>query len=123
MSSRWSERLRHALGFRLALWYAVIFVASATALVAITYFLLAASLRQYDHEIVETTLVRYAAAYARGGVSGLAREMRAAEVAATPAPVFVRALGAGQDLVFLSMPEAWRRFDFSQLATPALTGE
>jgi signal transduction histidine kinase len=123
MSSRWRERLRHALGFRLALWYAVIFVASATALVAITYLLLAASLRQYDHEIVETTLVRYAAAYARGGVNGLAREMRAAEVTAAPAPVFVRALGAGEDLVFLSMPEAWRRFDFSQLATPALTGE
>ena len=37
MFSAWREALRDALGLRLALWYAVIFVASALALVALTY--------------------------------------------------------------------------------------
>lgn len=123
MFSKWRERLRHTLGFRLALWYAVIFVASSLALVGLTYLLLAASLRQYDRDTIETYLVQFAAAYARGGANGLAREIRRIEVAAAPGPLFVRTVGARQDVLFLSMPEAWRRFDLSQLATPSLSGE
>src|SRR5215203_5907549 len=38
-------------------------------------------------------------------------------------PLFVRTLGTGQDVIFVSMPEAWRRFDLSQLATPPLSGQ
>ena len=123
MFSKWRERLRHTLGFRLALWYAVIFVASSLALVGLTYLLLAASLRQYDRDTIEAYLVQFAAAYARGGANGLAREIRRIEVAAAPGPLFVRTVGARQDVLFLSMPEAWRRFDLSQLATPSLSGE
>ena len=71
MYSKWRERLRKAVGFRLAWWYALVFTASAVALVGISYVLLAATLRQYDREIVQTTLVQFASAYARGGVDGL----------------------------------------------------
>ena len=60
------ERQRPTLGLRLALWYAAIFVASSLALIALTYLLLSTSLRQYDREIIETTLVRYATAYRDG---------------------------------------------------------
>ena len=123
MFSRWTDRLRHALSFRLALWYAVVFVASSTALIAITYLLLAASLRRYDREMIQTTLVQYATAYARGGAEGLDREIRTSRVGAAPGPFFVRTIGAQRDVIFLSMPEAWRRFDLSQLGTPPLSGE
>ena len=123
MFSRWRERLRHTLGFRLALWYAVVFVASSLALVGLTYVLLASSLRQYDRDTIETMLVRFVAAYSTGGVRALTREMEAMQIASEPGPVFVRTVGARQDLVFLSIPDAWRQFDLSQLATPALSGE
>jgi signal transduction histidine kinase len=123
MSSRWRERLGHTLGFRLALWYALIFLGSAAALIGLTYLLLAASLRQYDREVIQTTLVQYAAAYVRGGVDALAREIRTSQVGAAQGPLFVRALGARRDLVFLSMPEAWDRFDLGQLASPPASGE
>jgi signal transduction histidine kinase len=123
MSSRWRERLGRTFGFRLALWYAVVFVASALTLVVLTYALLALSLRQYDRQTIETTLVQYASTYARGGVDALAREIRRTQTAGTRGPLFVRALGARQDLVFLSMPEAWERFDLSQLAAPGLSGQ
>ncbi|MCC6774323.1 MAG: HAMP domain-containing histidine kinase, partial [Gemmatimonadaceae bacterium] len=123
MYSRWRERIRHALGFRLALWYAVIFVASSLALVALTYTLLAGSLRQYDRETVEGTLVKFAGAFRRGGVDGLVREMRTTQIASSPGPFFVRTVGSRQDVIFLSMPDALRRFDLSQLATPSLNGE
>ncbi len=123
MFSSWRERLRHTLGFRLALWYAVVFVASSLAIVALTYVLLAASLRQYDRETIQTTLVQFAGAYARGGVAALDREIREIQLATEPGPMFVRTVGSGQDVIFLSVPEAWRLFDFSQLATPALSGQ
>lgn len=123
MFSRWRERLRHTLGFRLALWYAVVFVASSLAIVGLTYVLLAATLRQYDRETLQTTIVQFAGAYARGGVDGLAREIRTVQLAADPGPLFVRTVGASRDVVFLSMPDAWRQFDLSQLETPALSGE
>lgn len=123
MFSKWRERLRHTLGFRLALWYAVVFVASSLAIVGLTYVLLAASLRQYDRETIQTTLVQFATAYARGGPDALAGEIRAVQLAADPGPLFVRTLGARRDVVFLSIPEAWRQFDLSQLATPELSGE
>ena len=123
MFSRWRERLRHTLGFRLALWYAVVFVASSLALVGLTYVLLAASLRQYDRETIQTTLVAYASAYARGGVDALARRDPHEQLAAEQGPLFVRTLGSRPDVLFLSMPDDWRQFDLSQLATPALSGE
>ena len=123
MSLRWTDRLRHALSFRLALWYAVVFVASSTALIALTYVLLAASLRRYDREMIQSTLVQYATAYARGGVPALDREIRTSQVGAAPGPFFVRTIGAQQDVIFLSIPEAWRRFDLSQLGTPPFSGE
>jgi signal transduction histidine kinase len=123
MFSRWRERLRHTLGLRLALWYAIIFVASSIALVAITYLLLAATLRQSDRQSIQTMLVQFAGAYARGGPVALAREMEATQRATSPGPLFVRALGRREEVAFVSMPEAWRRFDFSQLTTPPLSGE
>jgi signal transduction histidine kinase len=85
--------------------------------------LLSASLRQYDRDTIQTTLVQFATAYSRGGVDALAREIRSVQLASEPGPLFVRTVGASQDVVFLSMPDAWRQFDLSQLATPALSGE
>jgi hypothetical protein len=57
MFSKWRERLRHTLAFRLALWYAVIFLASSLALTALTYLLVSTSLQRYDREVIRTALV------------------------------------------------------------------
>ena len=120
MFSRWRERLRHALGLRIALWYAAVFIGSALALIGITYLLLAASLRHYDREIIQTTLIQYVGAYSRGGVDALYAEWRRTQAAAQ-GPLFVRAVGAGEKFIFI-MPEAWQ-FDLSQLASPPLSGQ
>ena len=123
MASNWSERVRHTLGLRLALWYAGLFVASSLALVALTYVLVAATLRQYDRDTIQTMLVQFGAAYTRSGVEGLRREILRTQVAASPGPLFVRTVDARHDLIYLSVPEAWQRFDLSQLATPSLSGQ
>ena len=123
MFSSWRERLRHTLGFRLALWYAVVFVVSSLALTALTYVLVAASLRQYDREHIRTALVQYATAYATRGVRGLADEIRRTQDAAAPGPLLVRTVGARQDVTFLSRPEGWRHFDLSRLEPPSPDGQ
>ena len=123
MFSRWRERLGGSMRFRLAWWYALIFVASSAMIVALTYVLLAAALRQYDHEIIQTTLVEFADRLR-------ARRRRRADRARSSGPsrpgaagpLFVR-VGGRQSVVFLSMPEGWRGFDLSQLAEPGLAGE
>lgn len=121
MYSRWRERLRGTLGFRLALWYAGLFVGSSLALTALTYVLVSASLRQYDREAIRASLLQYAAAYEARGVRGVAAEIQQSQAAA-PGPLLVRIVGARQGVTFLSMPEGWRRFDLSRLNEPP-TGE
>jgi signal transduction histidine kinase len=120
MSSSPPDRRSPTLGFRLAIWYAAIFVASSLALIALTYLLLSNSLAQYDREIIETTLTRYARAYGQAGVDGLASAIRRDQAAAGYEPLFVRAVGPFQDLVYVSPQTEWRRYDLSQLASPAL---
>lgn len=122
MSSRWRERLRGTLGFRLALWYAGLFVGSSLALTALTYVLVSASLRQYDREGIRTALLQYAAAYEARGVRGVAAEIQQSQ-AAMPGPLLVRIVGARQGVTFLSMPEGWRRFDLSRLNEPPTGAE
>jgi heavy metal sensor kinase len=115
MSSK-LERLRGALGFRLALYYAAVFLAGTLALAAITYFLLAASLRQADHDLIHNTLRRYAAAYERGGLPLLNRLITADRVAGRYEPLLVRVLGDRAEAVYFSMPQDWR-FDLEQLSS------
>jgi signal transduction histidine kinase len=123
MYSRWRERLRHTLGFRLALWYALIFVGSALALTGLTYVLVAASLRQYDREIIGTTLVQYARAYQLGGVAALRDEIQRTQATAAPGPMLVRTVGARQTVTFFSRPNEWPDFDLSRLQVPSLDGQ
>jgi signal transduction histidine kinase len=113
------ERKRPALGLRLAIWYAAIFVASSLTLIALTYLLLSTSLRQYDREIIETTLVRYATAYRTSGVNGLAAAIRRDQTGATYEPLFVRAVGPFQDVMYLSPQTEGRGYDLAQLEVPA----
>jgi signal transduction histidine kinase len=122
MYSRWRERLRHTLGFRLALWYAVIFVVSSLALTGLTYFLLDASLRQYDREIIGRTLLQYARAYEAAGVGGLQDEIQRTQAAAAPGPMLVRVVGSRQAVTFLSRPGEWPEFDLSSLEPPSPEG-
>ena len=123
MYSRWRERLRHTLGFRLALWYAAVFVVSSLALTGLTYLLVAASLRQYDREIIRTALVQYAGAYQVGGVAALQEEIQRTQATAAPGPLLVRTVGARQAVTFLSRPDDWRDVDLSRLEVPSPDGQ
>lgn len=112
------ERLRHAFGLRLAVWYAAIFVVSSLALIVLTYLLLSAALRSYDREQVQTTFVEYAAAWLRGGEPALAAAIRRNQAAAGYEPLLVRAVGPFGGVAFLNAPQDWQQFDVTRLRTP-----
>jgi len=93
-------------GLRIALWYAVLFVAGSIAIVLLTYYLTAASLAQRDQQIIRGKLGDYAAAYQRGGARVLAATVRAEQQAA-PERLFVRVVDRGVESIVLSNPEGW----------------
>jgi len=71
MSSRLLEQFRRSLTFRLNLWYAAIFIASAIVLFLLTYALLYTAAGNKDREVVDAELKEYAAIYAERGLRGL----------------------------------------------------
>ncbi len=115
MSSRWPDRLRYSLTFRLAAWYAVLFVASVMVLYGLTYLLLARSLQTSDHDIIRSTLQRYAADYELGGFEALNRSISADRVAGRHESLFVRVTGRGAEAVFFNVPGDWGGVDLSRL--------
>ena len=122
MSSRPADRVPPTLGVRLTWWYALVFIASSLAFVAITYALLAAALRMHDREFVQSTLIQFASAYTRGGPELVRREIQRVQISGVEGPLFVRAVTRAQEVVLVSMPDRWRQFDPAQLSTPSLAG-
>jgi signal transduction histidine kinase len=93
-------------GLQIALWYATLFVVGSIAIVFLTYYLTAASLAQRDRQIIDAKLGEYTAAYARGGVEGLADTVRAEQLTA-PERLFVRVVNRRSEVIVFSMPQGW----------------
>ena len=93
-------------GFRLALWYATLFIVSAIVIVFVTYWLTSISLAQRDQQVLQSKLGDYAAAYQRGGLGELAETVRA-EQSTAPERLFVRVVDQGREAVVLSQPQGW----------------
>ncbi|MBA4148910.1 MAG: HAMP domain-containing histidine kinase [Verrucomicrobia bacterium] len=102
------KRIHHTLSFRLTLWYAVLFTASAGVLFLISYVLLSVSIERKDREIVEARAKEYAAIYQSGGVPGLQRWLAGTEDSQKP---FVRLVSPINTVLFLSAPQEWIELD------------
>jgi len=93
---------RRTLGLRLSLWYAAVFILSTVGLVALTYALLASSLAQRDHDIINATLREYVSRYEAGGLPALQRAVEIEERTGQRERLFVRVLGPGADALFVT---------------------
>ena len=105
-----------AFGLRLALWYALLFVAGELAIVLLTYELTASSLAERDRMVLDAKLGQYATEYERGGLPQLTETVRA-EQSTAPERLFVRVVDRGSEAIVMSMPEGW---DPKQLETASL---
>jgi len=111
-------RLRDALGFRLGLWYALLFVAGGVTLTLLTYAFLASALAQRDQELVLSSLERYVDRYRRGGLAGLEEAVASDRIAGRQESLFVRVLGSGEEALFVNLPAAWSELDLAPLRAP-----
>jgi len=118
MSSKWGESFRHTLALRLGIWYAAIFVISATALTLFAYLLLARALEVRDHQVIDALLTRYAARYARAGLPGLLRLIDEDAVEGRHEQMLVRVLNGGTELVYDPDPGDGSALDASELDQP-----
>ncbi len=118
MSSRWSDGFRNALTLRLGLWYAGLFVVSATVLLAITYLLLGRALASQDHDVLASMLSRYASEYQRSGLEGLRRLVEDDESEGRHERVLVRVTGPQAEVVYFAQPPGWATYDLSRLDDP-----
>jgi heavy metal sensor kinase len=66
-----ARKLFRSFAFRLSLWYALVFAASAAVLVLVVYYLVASALQDKDEEVILTKLKEYAALYIGGGLPAL----------------------------------------------------
>ena len=107
--------MRRTLGLRLSLWYAAVFIVSTVGLVSLTYALLATSLAQRDHDIINATLSEYASRYEAGGLPALQRAVEIEERTGQRERLFVRVLGPGADALFVTTPPGWTDFDVDAL--------
>jgi signal transduction histidine kinase len=123
MSFELPERLARTFGSRLAMWYFGLFAVSAAMVLGLAYTLLAISLRARDRELVESTLVRYAAAFERRGLGGLDAAIKADGATGRYEPLFVRVLTPGGSLTYTNMPNGWGAFNRDQLWSPPLLGQ
>jgi signal transduction histidine kinase len=118
MSSRWPESIRHTFAWRLGLWYAALFVASAATLALATYLLLGRALAAQDHDVLQSMLARYAAEYSRTGLPGLRRLLEADASEGRLERLMVRVVNDQAEVVYFATPPGWSDFDLSGLDQP-----
>jgi signal transduction histidine kinase len=121
MFSSWRKGLINTFGARLALWYFILFAASALIVVLVAGLLLQASLARRDRDALLASLVRYLDAYSKGGVSVLDSLVAADRAAATYEPVLVRVVAGGRTRM-LSIPVEWSHFNLDHLVVPVAGG-
>ncbi len=98
------ERLRQSLAFRLAVQYALVFALSAAVLFGVLYWVLAAALEGRERQAVATRAEHFAAAYDRGGIILLKREIDAIR---DPQPYFVRIVNPDSSYDWVGAPPEW----------------
>jgi hypothetical protein len=98
---------RNPFGLRLALWYAAVFSISSLVIVLLAYALTARSLAARDHQILQSKVGEYAAAYARGGIPALTLSCARSRLV-TPERLLVRVnRPRHRGGVVLSNPQGW----------------
>ncbi len=104
MSLKSLDRLWHATGFRLTLWYAALGLLHTLVLSGLTYVLLASFLQQRDWQHIAMEIQEIVELYHASGAAGVQQEVNSY---GQPAYYFVRLVGADQKTLVLSLPEPW----------------
>jgi len=108
-------RFWQSFSFRLNLWYALVFVASAAALVTFGYWLFSTALERKDREVLEARVTEFAAIYRSGGVGGLRQYLARQSAQGAQLALLVRVVNPFGQVALFTAPEEWVAFDVQQL--------
>ncbi len=103
------DRLRRNIGFRLSLWYVLLFVVSSVALFALTYYLLAAAIQNREREVLDGRLQEAAAVYGTSGAEGL-RQWVQNQSPQLQKILYVRVVNNSNSITLLNVPDEWVAF-------------
>ena len=109
MFSSLLDRIQRRLGFRLSLWYVLIFTLSNVALFALTYYVLAAAIQDRERVVLEGRLRDLAAIYQAGGTNAL-RQWVQNQPPNLQRALFVRLVADENDMIYVNVPEDWVAF-------------
>jgi hypothetical protein len=108
------------VGFRLTFWYSSIFVLSAISLFFVSYFVFSSYLGRQDQETIRSKAKALSAAYSRGGLRALEREVNIDQKSGRGGGYLIRMAGPEGMTLFLMLPYQWLGFDFKALEMGAL---
>ena len=117
MSLNFLSRLRLNLSLRLTLWFSLLILLTAAAVLGMAYYLLANSLRQQDRDSIMTALQEYQAQYRAGKLIALRNALKFERSAGKADVFFVRLASPRNQTVFLHLPEQGADFDLRALET------
>jgi signal transduction histidine kinase len=115
-------RLTQSFAFRLNLWYALIFCASAVCLAVVFYWLASIAIERKDREVVESQLNEYAAVFNSRGPDGLRGYLAPILNGPTGDTFFIELLDRFGTPAILKVPQEWIAVNVRELA-PGLTEE
>lgn len=102
------RRLAKTTGFRLALWYSIIFISSSLLLFTLLYFPLRAAIMEKDRNIILAQLNEYTLQEQQRGLQAMLAEVRMDDEHNRQAGFFVRVADpTGQSLI-VTLPPEWR---------------
>jgi signal transduction histidine kinase len=110
------KRIWESFAFRLCLWFAGAFTASAVILFALLYILLTSFFEQSEREIIRARLKECAAVYESRGLLALDDLVHRSEFDQNEGPFFVRVTGPQRSVLLLVAPRDW-------LAKPDIAAE
>jgi signal transduction histidine kinase len=117
MSSEPRSQFTQAFGLRLALWYAVLFVAGAVAIMWLTYTLTKSSLERRDQQIIQAKLAEYATIYQRDGLDSLVSTVRTEQLTA-PERLFVRVVTRNSEAIIATQVDEPDTLELASLRLP-----
>jgi signal transduction histidine kinase len=101
------KRIWESFAFRLCLWFAGAFTASAVILFALLYILLTSFFEQSEREIIRARLKECAAVYESRGLLALDDLVHRSEFDQNEGPFFVRVTGPQRSVLLLVAPRDW----------------
>jgi hypothetical protein len=117
MLSKSLKQITKTLGFRLTVWYSALFIFSSTILFGVAYFWVSSTIREYDHQIVQTKIDEYALLDRTDGLPALIQRIRFEEENNLESGIFIRLSDSHNKTLLSIIPHHWKALDVEKLET------